>query len=70
MEHQKNSPTETVSREVAALVLVMLGALAILSFVLAGLRISEIRAGAGATTEPSVRSPLLRALARGASRPA
>jgi len=68
VEHQKNSPTETVSREVAALVLVMLGALAILSFVLAGLRISEIRAGA--TTEPSVTSPLLRALVRGASRPA
>ena len=68
MEHQKSEPTETVSREVAALVLVMLGALAILSFVLAGLRISEIRAGA--TPEPSVASPMLRALARGASPPA
>ena len=68
MEHQKNYPAETVSRDVAALVLVMLGALAILSFVLAGLRISEIRAGA--TAEPSVTSPLLRALVWGASPPA
>jgi hypothetical protein len=67
VEHQKNYPIETVSRDVAALVLVMLGALAILSFVLAGLRISEIRAGA--TAEPSVTSPLLRAF-RGAGRPA
>ena len=41
-----NRPTEAVSRDIAAFVLIMLAALAVLSFVWAGLRISEIKAAA------------------------
>jgi hypothetical protein len=61
MERRNQNTAENGSPNIAALVLVMLAALALLCFVLAGLRIREIRAGA--TAEPSVMSPLLRALA-------
>jgi hypothetical protein len=61
MERQNHNTAENGSPNIAALVLVILAALALLCFVLAGLRIREIRAGA--TAEPSVMSPLLRGLA-------
>ena len=56
MKHQERDT------KIAPLVLVTLAGLALLCFLFAGLRIREIRAGA--TAEPSVTSPLLRALVR------
>ena len=53
MEHQNRNPAETVSRDIAAFVLIMLAALAVLSFVWAGLRISEIRAAVSIETSSS-----------------
>jgi hypothetical protein len=55
MDHQNPNPTENGSRDIAVFVLVMLAALALLSFVWAGLRIREIRAGA--SIETSLPSP-------------
>ena len=52
MENQ-NRPNEAVSRDIAAFVLIMLAALAVLSFVWAGLRISEIKAAASIETSSS-----------------
>lgn len=52
MENQ-NRPTEAVSRDIAAFVLIMLAALAVLSFVWAGLRISEIKVAASIETSSS-----------------
>ena len=55
MDHQNPNPAENGSRDIAIFVLVMLAALALLSFVWAGLRIREIRAGA--SIETSLRTP-------------
>jgi len=52
MENQ-NRPNEAVSRDIAAFVLIMLAALAVLSFVWAGLCISEIKAAASIETSSS-----------------
>jgi hypothetical protein len=59
LEQGPMKPQEHDSK-IAALILVTLAAMALLCFLLAGLRIREIRAG----TEPPVTSPLPRALAR------
>jgi len=58
MEQEDRYTSENGSHNIAAFVLMMLAILAILSFILAGLRIREIRAGA--TAEPTLTSPLSR----------
>ena len=55
MDHQNRNPAESGGREIVVFVLIMLAALALLSFVWAGLRIREIRAGA--SIETSLRTP-------------
>jgi len=50
MEHQGHDNADNGRRDIAVFVLIMLAGLALLSFIWAGLRISQIRAGTSIET--------------------